>query len=563
MIRLIIIGLHVRFTIMANRIIHLFRLRGAYGNYGLKMAITIIGALFVMNFKTMMHLIYIGILAVLGLFLSQFATHGGIGYFFGAEDVFAGATAAGALEYTLVIWFFISIIGAPLISVSAGGTNYANDNMMVNYLRANPATYAKSRILADCVAGGLLYLFTFAIVFAFLTQGFALWVVSTLAATVIFLAAKLVGEAVNMWLYRRTGKTFAYYSLSIPVLIPVYAAALLVPYFFGVPNMVGILTSPLALALPLTIGVGALLYIHSYPLHMALFNDRIAHVGNLYAAALAKQTAGGVTDVKNWSKGLETTTFTEDKYARKRGFSYLNAIFFDRHRKYFSKKLTIRCLILLAPLGLAVLLALYELVTGHGLHIGFLHTEYGFDGWLRQSSIMLFIVYVASMGRIVTASVFSNCDIQMLNYAYYHKASTILASFKARFKVILQYNFAITTVAFVSVVGAGALLFGVHCLGIQSVLLLFAALTFTGIFFAFNDLFLYYVIQPYDGEGKDKSLPNKIINWVIYMVSWVTFFSVQFSLVPYTLAVVAATVLYMGVGVVLLVKLAPRRFRLR
>ena len=563
MIRLIMIALHVRFTMMANRIIHLFRLHSAYSNYGLKMVFTVIGALFVMNFKTMMHFIYIAIIIVLGILLNQFAVHGGIFYFFSAEEAFSGLTAAGTVENALVIWFFISIVGAPLLSISAGSFNHANDNMMISYLRANPATYAKSRILMDCTAGVLLYLPTFVIAFAILTESLGAWAMATVVAIVIFLAARLMGEAINMWLFKRFGKYFAYYSMSIPLLIPIYIASIAVPYFWGVPNIVRVLTNPLAAVLAMLVGVAALLYIKKYPLHRQLLVDKLTHVGNLYAAAAAKHTAAGGVDVKNWSKGLETENFAVDKFAHRQGFSYLNAIFFDRHRKYFSKKVLTRCLILLSPLAAALLLALYGVATGNELHIGLLQLEYGFSGWLGQSSIILFIVYVASMGRIVTASVFSNCDVQMLNYSYYHKASTILASFKVRFVVILRYNFIITTMAFVSVVGAAALLFGTGGLEVADIILLFVALTCTGIFFAFNDLFLYYVIQPYDSEGKDKSIVSKIINWVVYGVSWVTFFSFQFSLVPYTVAIVAATVLYMGIGTVLLVTLAPRRFRLR
>ncbi|MCL1788634.1 MAG: hypothetical protein FWG38_11660, partial [Defluviitaleaceae bacterium] len=532
MIRLIFIALQVRFTMMSNRIIHLLRLHSAYGNYALKMVVTIIGALFVINFKTTMHLIYVAILFGLGVLLNQSAVHGGVFSFFGADDALAGFTAAGAIENALVVWFFISIVGAPLLSFCASGFNHANDNMMVNYLRANPATYVKSRILTDCFAGVFLYLFTFAIAFIFLTDSTAAWFAGTVAATAIFLGARLMGDAVNMWLFKRFGKYFAYYSMSTPVLIPLYLASIAVPYFLGTPNIVAVLTNPITMILAAVVGVVALLYIKKYPLLRELLNDKINHVGSLYATAAAKQAgaAGGV-DVKNWSKGLETTSFAEDKHANKQGFSYLNAIFFDRHRKYFTKKLLTRCLILLAPLAAAALLALYGAATGGNAHIGLLQMEDGFDGWLRQSSIILFIVYVASMGRIVTASVFSNCDVQMLNYPYYHKADTILASFKVRFAVILRYNFIITTVAFVSVVGAAALFFGAHGAGLQmrNIAMLFVALTCTGIFFAFNDLFLYYVIQPYDSEGKDKSIVSKIINWIVYGVSWVTFFSFQFS----------------------------------
>jgi len=572
MISMIFLALQVRFTIMANRLMHFFRLRNAYGNYGLKMGITIIGALFVINKKTMMHLIYVVVLAALGIGLNQLAVHGGIFETLRTDGTFFdGITAADVIQNAFVSWFIISIVGAPLLSISVSGMNNANDNMMVNYLRADPAVYVKSRLLTDITGGILLYIPTFALAFAVLAGTVATWAFATVTVLVIFLAARIMGEAVNMWMFKRFHKHFGHMGLSIVVVIPVYATSILVPYYLSTPNVVAVLTNPIAIILPILIGAFAFAYIKKYTLYMQLINDKITCYEAYYAKAAAKtegqSTVVGAIDVKNWSKGLKTENLEIDKHTHKKGFDYLNAIFFDRHSRFFKKKMTLRCLILLSPLVAVAVIAAYSFITTGEPPLGLFQPASPYamprslTAVLGYSSVILFIIYIASMGRVVTASVFSNCDVQMMYYPYYRKAKTILASFKARFAVIVRYNFIISAVMFVSLVGATALFFGY--LEWFYVVMLFVALFCTGLFFAFNDLFLYYVIQPYDSEGKDKSMPNKIINWIIYGVSWACFYFFHLSLVTYTIAIAIATVLYVGAGMVLLLKFAPSRFRLR
>jgi fumarate reductase subunit D len=83
-----------------------------------------------------------------------------------------------------------------------------------------------------------------------------------------------------------------------------------------------------------------------------------------------------------------------------------------------------------------------------------------------------------------------------------------------------------------------------------------------GLFFSFNDLFLYYVIQPYDIVGNAKSAIYKIINFVIYCVAFVNL-NLRLDFIVYTIFIAVITAAYLIVGTFLLLKLAPKRFRLR
>ena len=182
------------------------------------------------------------------------------------------------------------------------------------------------------------------------------------------------------------------------------------------------------------------------------------------------------------------------------------------------------------------------------------------DHLLSYAPVFFFIIYAASLGRVVTASVFSNCDIQMLHYPYYRTRENIFASFRARISKIRKFNFIITSVMSVVTFFSVSLVFGYF--NFVTFIFFFLLLVTIGELFAFNDLFLYYVIQPYDSKGQGKSIIYSIINFVVYVVAWVNF-TTRFDFFTYFAVVVIGTLVYMGLGLVLLLMLAPRRFKLR
>jgi len=561
MIKLILLLLQVRFTLMSNRLIHFFKLTSLYRESAFKIVIIVLGALFVINTKTLFHLMYIAIVVFFGGLAGLVTYHGGPVSVFSAETVLSGLTMRGTVEYSLFAWFIMSIIGAPLSSTLISGINHSNDDMMINYLRANPKTYAKSRILADHVSSVILTFPFLALAFAVLTDSVFAWFIATVSAMLLYVAAGLFGEVINLKMYKHLNRHFGDIVTSLYFCIPIYIAFIFMPIFITAPNWAANFSNPVIIVLSVLVIAGSLVYINRYPLYLQFLKDKI-HRLQVYTDKQTQKmkNAGAVgMSVSKWSQGIDTDALKVDKHTHKKGFDYLNAIFFDRHSKFFAKKMIFRCLGLFAPLIVVAVFAVYRIVFSIEF-IFFESVEY-LSGFFSFTSIILFVIYFASMGRIVTASVFSNCDIQMLHYPYYRRAKTILTSFKSRITVILRYNLVVSIVLYVSVIGSVAILAG-HMTLAYALWFLFAVF-FTSAFFSFNDLFLYYVIQPYDSEGKDKSIPSKIINFVIYIIAYASAFNFQFALVPYTIGIAVATVLYIGVGTVLLVKLAPRRFKLR
>ena len=552
MSRLIALSMHLRFTIMANRILHLFRLRGLIGNYDAKVGFTVVGALFVLSKKLLFHLIYVGILLAIGAVVAAAVSHGGVVNLMGTTgDAFDYITANAVVTYAFSAWFVISIIGAPGMATSIGSLNHENDKMMIDYMKADPTQYAKARIFSDLLGCLALLAPTFALGLLFTDYGLSA-LVNLLA---LFVMAKLMGEAINLWMFKKWGINFGYMKPSVILLAFVYPGAVILPYVLAMHGITVLYSNVLWSVIPLLIAVPEIMYIHRYLQHKEFIIDRVNYMTNFTKKAEKwGNNAGGA------SIAIDKVTISDNSFDNKEGFAYLNAIFFDRHKSSLNKKLIKRCGGVLIPLVAAIIFAVVMFILYGHMPNGF-DGEFGLAGLFGNASILLFVVYFISMGRSITASVYTNCDIQMLNYKYYRQPSTIFASFKARVKVILKYNFIITTVGSVSFIGTTWLFFG-YQLWLYN-LLLFVALTFTGIFFAVSDLFLYYIIQPYDADGNAKSFLNTVITQGIYWISWISAFNAPFAIRPYTIAIVVGTVVYVVVGTVLLFKLAPARFKLR
>ncbi|MCL2226567.1 MAG: hypothetical protein FWB97_02915 [Oscillospiraceae bacterium] len=574
MLRLILTSFHVRFTVASNRIINFLRSipgvkklfgQNAYGEYGLKLVFTILGVLYVVNKKILMHLLYMAFLVFAGAVINQAVMLGGITALFTADNVFYSMTAHGVITRAVLIWLIVSVAGGFTASISASPLNYRNDKLMLYYLRANPAAYAKSRIIVDRVSEFFLYIPFFLVAFAL--AGITLW--GVLTVVVVLTGCRLAGEAVNLWMFRRFGKHFGDTLFSIVGTIVIYAPAFVIPYFVRYPNLEAVITNPLTIALSILLGVAALFYIRNYPLFGELLRAKISHY-DVYYAKMETMSASERLGVKKWDKYIQKDNLQDDKHKGKMGFAYLNAIFFDRHRVFFLKKIVRRVVIALAPFAAAALFAAYVRVVEGTLPVSFLIANGHFEGFdsagdiltslFYLAPVLLFVVSMASMSRVVTASIFSNCDVQMLHYPYYRMRQTILASFKSRLSVVVKYNLVVTTAFSLSIIAALLILFGEMNLAYAGVF--FVLMTSIGVFFAFNDLFLYYVIQPYDSAGNAKSIVFSVVNGAIGMATWMQM-QRQFAFFTYSISIVAITLVYLGAGTVLLLIFAPKNFKLR
>jgi hypothetical protein len=370
----------------------------------------------------------------------------------------------------------------------------------------------------------------------------------------MYAAFRLFGEALNLLMYRYTKKHFGN-SPFIYASVLIFAAALYFPVYYKLPGWNTILTNPFIITASAIAAVSAWIYINRYDIYAPFWRDRIQNNRKLEIQLRENMTFSGekadFNESQKWNKGLDTQNINSDKYKNKTGFAYLNAVFFDRHGKFFRNKILLRIGILLA-LGLMI---------GAMLSIG--NLSFDLDSWedvFMYAPAFFLIICAASMGRIVTSAVFANCDVQMLHYPYYRTKKNIFASFKARFFMILRYNSVITAFIAFSVVVFMSLFFG-YIDYARAGVFVFLILCM-GVFFAFSDLFLYYIIQPYDSAKNNKSKTHQIIIGLIGFFAYITF-KMRINLINYTIFIVALTALYLSTGIMLLLHFAPKRFKLR
>jgi hypothetical protein len=174
MIRLTLISLQVRFSVTANRLIHFLKrvpgLKKAispdiYGSYSAKMFFAVLGAIFIVNKRMLIHILYIAFLVVLGAGINQVEVHGGVYELFSHDGgIFEGITTEGYVSHALLVCFIISFAGGFVSSVIASD-NHKNDDIMINYLLTDAAVYSNARILLARIVDIILFIPLFAIAF--------------------------------------------------------------------------------------------------------------------------------------------------------------------------------------------------------------------------------------------------------------------------------------------------------------------------------------------------------------------------------------------------------------
>ena len=567
MLNITILMLRVRFTITGNRVIHFLRIlplikkvvpQTAYGNYEAKTLFTILAILSKISKRFILRLLYALFVVCVGLLVGVISANGGFAAFIPrlTGDGININYYAFNISYILFVWFFFSIVGSfafgPRLVPTYG---YALVNSLIHHLRLEPVVYAKSHYLFEVTSDVILY--APYLLVAVLLGRLPGWYFPLLI--ILFVLWRFIGIGANLLMFKRFRTHFDNLPFSSLQVI-IFPVGMVIPVIMGPEGFSKVITNPIFLILSLLFGVICYLYIQKYPLYKELINERLKEL----TAAFAKMKAnkGSVLNVhgsKNWSKGLEQEDLQSDQFSHKTGFAYLNAIFFARHSRFFAKKMTQRLLgiLLIGMIGIVVPFG-YFIINGYFLFGSY--DDSGLELLVRFVPVAVFIVYFVSMGRVVTASVFSNCDIHMLHYPYYRTKETIFSSFQSRISRIAKYNFLITLT--MAAVMSGALFTLTGTFDFLRFVLIFVMMLMTGIFFAFNDLFLYYVIQPYNSAGESKSIIYTIINIAIYALAWMTTQS-RWPFEPFVAVVVIITVLYVGVGTLLLLKFAPKMFKLR
>lgn len=229
------------------------------------------------------------------------------------------------------------------------------------------------------------------------------------------------------------------------------------------------------------------------------------------------------------------------------GMTYLNALLFQRYHSILTKGLKKRLTFLLAvPILFAA--------------IGFFLREpfkLPNEGLIALLPFTLMIMYAGSLGRKITQMVFVNCDIAMLHYPFYREPKTILAGFNYRFLQTLKFNSIFASTLFLIIMIMGHFQYSWQLMLLTAYLML--SITFL---FSFHDLFIYYTLQPFTQDMEIVNPFYRILSGALY---WLAYLNTQLKIESplYILGLSIGISLYVGIGYLILLKRAPKTFRLK
>lgn len=498
-----------------------------YGNLPLKKILAVVAAIVKMIGAFIKKAFYIGFMIILPIVLLQ-----------------KGASPSSRNACYIYLFFILSLVCGSFQTseiFKAGRDKF----ICIRLMRMDARSYIVSTVVFRNLTDILFFLPSLVLSSA-LMGGSAL---QGLLLTVLLCASRFMGEALHLLIYDKTrliasGKT----SFIIPFDLICLAAAYL-PVMLHRPLLSGgALTHPATLTVCAALGAAGILFITRYPRY-----HEIA-VATLKSADFSKDTSQLIaqarfSDVAVREKEFKASDLKKDKYAARKGFDYLNAIFFARHRRLLVRPILIR---------LAVIAVVFVAT------IAAPHFIPGFVKPLSNPGKILpgfvFVMYFTSIGERVCKAMFYNCDISLLRYSFYREKNAILSNFKVRLLRVAGMNMII---AFAISLAAVGLVLIFHLSWSTLDMLSFAlTIMLLSLFFSVHHLFLYYVFQPYTTELGMKNPFYNIIHYGVYFLCWIC---VNIKSPPsyFSLIVLASTLVYIVAALILVYRYAPKTFRVK
>ncbi|MGM9978307.1 MAG: hypothetical protein ACI33J_05870 [Clostridium sp.] len=256
------------------------------------------------------------------------------------------------------------------------------------------------------------------------------------------------------------------------------------------------------------------------------------------------------SDVKLNKKKIYKDLMNTEKFNNKKGFDYLNSLFFYRHYNLVKKNITITTGIIIIIFTLISLLVLFDTTFNKNNLINI----------ITNLSFYVIIVNFICNRESLCKAMFFNCDVALLRYGYYKNADNILRNFTSRLKKMLLYN-SIPIFSFMF----GLLILLILCDGVNGIIKvipIFICIVLLYLFFSIYHLFMYYIFQPYTSKFETKSPLFSIINFVVYMLC-LNISKVELNNVIFNSCVAIITIIFIPFSLIIIYKFAPKTFRLK
>lgn len=537
MITMLLAIFNINATINANRVIFYFKrtpLIGAlmpdkiYGDSDLKMIATVVVTILNVIRKFIKKSLYIGLMIILPLL-----------FFY--KDIPSSIRPQAFIN----LFFFLSFI-AGTVQVSVLFETNRNKYTCIKLMRFGARDFVIPTMFARHITNSIYFLPV--VLISYGVMGGSVW--EGLLLLILFTAFRFIGEAGQLFLFDKTGILLRKkYVVPLIVVILACIAAYLPLYFLMIWPIQQVLFSLPVIIILFAGTLISILYILRYKDFKTAINASIKLDDIMVDMGKAKSEAR-FRGVRMKESEFTADSLNSRKFENKEGYEYLNAIFFERHRKLLEKPI-IRRLCIIAAVFAAATLAVFlfpDLIKNLN------------NGLLGVLPAFVFIMYFTSLGDQICKAMFYNCDISLLRYGFYRNEDVILKNFKVRLKKVTSLNMisaivmCVAFMAFIMIVGVS--------FSMLDFILFVVSILCLSVFFSVHHLFLYYVFQPYTTELGMKNPFFSIINVVVYMIC---FGCMQLRNVPgfFTVVVIGATIIYIMVALTLVYKMAPKNFRVK
>ncbi|MDU5460568.1 hypothetical protein [Anaerococcus vaginalis] len=265
---------------------------------------------------------------------------------------------------------------------------------------------------------------------------------------------------------------------------------------------------------------------------------------NVYKIAVkdAKDIQDGVVKIEN-------KDINKKEKIKGEGFVYLNNLFFKRHKKHLLKPTLIKSGIFL--------------ILGIG---GFLFASSLTIKAKEIYKILIFIIpiisYILFKQDIILMAFYKNCDSSLLYYNFYREDKNLLKMFWLRLNSIFKLMLIPMGAMFVIYIGF-AIKFLIKT-DLNLLLPIFYILL-NAIFFTVLPLFQYYIIQPFDKEGKQKSVVLVLMNIFLYyiFIFGLPALATKIGEIKFMLIISIFMVAFVGLASFLIYKFAPKTFKIK
>lgn len=372
------------------------------------------------------------------------------------------------------IFIMMNCICGSLIS-TAVFSDSDEDYMLVHVMRINPVRHYRGklffRLLADVG-------FFFLILLAFGID----WETS-LKLSGMLLASRGIGEALRLFIYDKLPWLFehlTFFDVCV-ILVSMYFAYVSPCYKGYMPGLDALALESHVYSMVMLLGLACIIMVWYYPKFELLAKRNVRYTDMKHQEQVttrARIRAAKTETVKEYYVG---------KHDKKKGFAYLNALFFERCGNLAKSQVLGRvyCIIILTAIGCVWL---YGADTA---------ARYAF--WKRMSEMSTWLVVImllASSAYKICQVLYYNCDRMLLEFSYYRKREAVKENFLCRLIRISCLD--LITAIGICLAMVVLAYYADHITSVAAMWPVFAEVFALSILFSIYHTALYHMMQPYN-----------------------------------------------------------------